>query len=248
MKNTKLTPKAKKIIDISVTVLQIVIVLIAIIVSAIVIANPITDSAEVSGGKTKLLPVLSGSMDGENKDSFKAGDLVIAKTPKNQRTLEVGQIITFVGDVNGRDGLITHRIVEVILDDEGLANTYITRGDANPIDMTETVNPYNVLAVYSSHLNGVGKAINWLQQPTNFLLVIVIPLVLLFIYNIIMFVRMLMQAKLAKVAETAGGEAIDEEAIKRKAIEEYLASQNMGNKEVSDKIAEDETEKTDDND
>ena len=90
----------------------------------------------------------------------------------------------------------------------------------------ENLNPNNVLAVYKTHLKGVGKAVNWLQNPTNFLLVIVIPLALLFIYNIILVVRMVMEFKMAKVKETAGeAVAIDEEEIKRKAIEEYLASQ-----------------------
>lgn len=225
MKKAQLNPKTKKILDITVTALQIAIVLIAIIISAIVIANPITSSAEVGSGKIKLMPVLSGSMSGDNKDSFDKGDLVVAETPENQRTLEVGQIVTFVGDVNGYDGLITHRIVEVKYDDQGLAATYITRGDANPEDRTETINPFKVLAVYKYHLKGVGGAINWLQEPTNFLLVIVIPLILLFVYNIVMFVRMLMQAKIAKVKETDGAAVLDEEEIKRRAIEEYLAGQ-----------------------
>ena len=82
----------------------------------------------------------------------------------------------------------------------------------------------DVLAVYQFHLKGVGKAIFWLQKPMNFLFVIVFPLIALFIYNVIMFIRMMMQSKLEKVVEKAGVLAIDEEEIKRRAIEEYLAS------------------------
>ena len=224
----KITPKQKKIIDIVVTVLQVALVVVAITISAIVIANPVITTNEVSKGQTKLLPVKTNSMDGTAKDSFAEGDLIIGKKPKDVLSLEIGQIVTFVGTVNGSEALITHRIVEVISDEDGKAVTYITRGDNNPDTMTETVNPYKVLAVYSSHLKGVGAAILWLQTPTNFLLVIVLPLVLLFVYNIIMFVRMIMQAKVDKVKEAAAGTgsvAVDEEEIKRKAIEEYLASQ-----------------------
>ncbi|NCA91734.1 hypothetical protein EOM82_00560 [bacterium] len=225
----KITPKQKKILDIVVTVLQVALVVVAITISAIVIANPVISTNEVSKGTTKLLPVLTNSMDGEAKDSFAKGALVIAKKPKDVLSLEVGQIVTFVGTVNGSEALITHRIVEVISDEDGKAVTYTTHGDNNPEDMKETVNPYKVLAVYSSHLDGVGSAILWLQTPTNFLLVIVLPLVLLFVYNIIMFVRMIMQAKVEKVKEDALGTGsnvtVDEEEIKRKAIEEYLASQ-----------------------
>lgn len=222
----KFTPKQKKIFDIVVTSLEVVIVLIAIIASAIIIANPKPTSATVAKGPIKLLPVLSGSMDGDYKDSFKKGDLVVATNPKNVLQLSEGQIITFKGSEGGYDILITHRIIEVIRDEDGNALTYITHGDANPEGRNETVNPYNVLAVYKSHLKGVGKSIEWLQEPTHFLLIIVLPLALLFVWNLVMFVRMIMQWKLEKAG--ANGGAIDEEEIKRKAIEEYLASQNNG--------------------
>ena len=162
------------------------------------------------------------------KTRFKEGDLVIAKTPENNRTLKVGDIVTYVGNVNGYEALITHRIVEVIdNDNDGLMDSYVVMGDV--VTAKETLNPNNVLAVYKTHLKGVGKAINWLQNPTNFLLVIVIPLALLFIYNIILVVRMVMEFKMAKVKEeatnTESAVVIDEEEIKRKAIEEYLAKQ-----------------------
>lgn len=241
MSRKTLSPKAKKIIDITLVVIQILIVLLAIVISAIVIANPVSTSAEVGSGKTKLLPVLTDSMNGDKEDSFAKGDLVVAVTPENVRTLEVGQIITFVGKVNGYDALITHRIVEVRLGENGLADTYVTRGDANPDSALEYVNPNNVLAVYKYHLKGVGAAINWLQQPTNFLLVIILPLAILFIYNIVIFIRMIVQAKLAKAAESSSAAPLDEEEIKRKAIEEYLASQNLS----SDKDAVSEKEETD---
>lgn len=234
-KESKLTPKQRKIIDIVITCVQVAIVIIAITVSAIVIANPISSSATVGEGNIKLMPVLTNSMDGKDsyyeetgfdiKTRFAEGDLVIAKNPENVRKIKAGEIITYVGNVNGYEALITHRIIGVIdSDNDGLAETYQVRGDANTV--IELINPNDVLAVYSTHLKGVGSAINWLQDSTHFLLVIVLPLVLLFIYNIILVVRMIMEAKLAKAKESADATAeIDEEEIKRKAIEEYLAQQ-----------------------
>lgn len=234
MRKKKLTPKQKKILDISVTSLQIAVVIIAIVISAIVIANPIISSAKVSSSKTKLLPVLTDSMVGPYKDSFSSGDLLIAETPDDKFALEKDDIITYIGSVNGYEALITHRIVGVSLDGQGKANTYYTLGDAQPRDSNATpVNPTEVLAVYKYHLKGVGGAINWLQDDTHFLLVIVLPLIALFVYNIIMFVRMLMQGKLEKLKEASANNAaaVDEEEIKRKAIEEYLANQAKEDKE-----------------
>ena len=225
----KLTQKQKKTLDIVVMCVEVAVVILAIVLSAIIIANPISNTAEVAKTNTKLLPVLSDSMAGDNKDSFKAGDLVIAKTPKDVFSLEVGQIITFRYNVNGYEVLNTHRIIEVVKDSSGKAQTYITHGDHNPEGANEEVNPYRVLAVYKTHLKGVGKAITWLQTPTNFLLVIVLPLALLFIYNVIMFVRMIMQWKVEKAKKEAEAvaqdTAIDEAEIKRKAIEEYVREQ-----------------------
>ena len=242
MKNKKkLTPKQKKIIDISVICLQVAIVIVAIVISAIVIANPISSSAQVSSAKTKLLPVLTDSMVGDNKDSFNPGDLIIATTPKDPFALKEGDIITYVGTVNGVEELITHRIVGVMLDADGKAITYYTLGDAQPEDSEALpVMPRGVLAVYKYHLKGVGKAINWLQNDRNFLLVIVIPLVALFVYNIIVFVKMIMESKMDKVKEAGAGAVVDEEEIRRKAIEEYLAKQNLSATDQDTK--EDKTE------
>lgn len=241
----KLTQKQKKILDIVVMCVEVSIVILAIVLSAIIIANPVSSTAEVAKGKTKLLPVLSDSMAGNNKDSFKAGDLIIATEPKDVYSLEVGQIITFRYKDGGIKMLNTHRIVDIIKGTDGKALTYITHGDHNPEGSTESVNPHDVVAVYKTHLKGVGAAISWLQKPTNFLLVIVLPLALLFIYNIFMFVRMIMRWKVEKAkkeAEEKAAPAIDEEEIKRKAIEEYLAKQQQAT-ESDEKPSDDSADK-----
>lgn len=238
----KLTEKQKKILNIVVTSLQIVVIVLAITLSAIVLANPNIANAEIGDNKTKLLPVLTNSMDGDKPDSFKEGDLVIAKVPKDADALEVGDIITFKTTKDGVQVLNTHRIVKKdVVQGEVF---FKTKGDAPGLDEDILPVPANeVLAVYSSHWKNVGGMIFWLQQPTNFFLVIVLPLVLLFVYNIILFVRMLMLAKL-KQAEEDKAVGVDEEAIKQKAIEEYLASKEKEEKAAEEK-AEKEIEKSD---
>lgn len=231
----KLTDKQRKILDITVSCMQVAIVIVAIIISAIVIANPIVGSAKVGKANTKLLPVLTDSMDGNEKDSFAAGDLVIAKEPKDKFALKIGDIITYKGSVGGYEALITHRIVKVVYDATGKPSSYYAVGDKYAdVNNPEPVHPNNVLAVYKTHINKLGAPINWLQNDKHFLVTIVLPLVVLFIYNIVMFVRMLMINKMENMreqAENADSTAIvvDEEEIKRKAIEEYLAKQSQEN-------------------
>ncbi|MDR3217304.1 MAG: hypothetical protein LBT55_07915 [Clostridiaceae bacterium] len=232
-KASKLTPEQQKIISIIVTVLQVVVVILAITLSAIVLANPNINNNEVGSGSVKLLPVLTDSMKGP--DGFEAGDLVIAGDPKNYdvNNLEVGTVITFVTTINGVDRLNTHRIIKSEIVDATGERAYYTQGDAITSQDPGFVLASDVLAVYKFHLKGIGKAIAWLQEPTHFLLVIVLPLIALFIYNIIILIRMIMTAKMAKVEEEkekliAEKESLslDEEEIKRRAIEEFLKSRD----------------------
>ena len=86
-----------------------------------------------------------------------------------------------------------------------------------------------VLAVWSGKkVSGVGTILRFLQDPVAFALIILLPLSLLFIYNVFLIVRMIIDSKTTKAREAALSEIaavkIDEEEIKRKAIEEYLAS------------------------
>lgn len=78
-------------------------------------------------------------------------------------------------------------------------------------------------------LNGVGGVFTWMQQPTNFFFVIIIPLILLFGYNVWIIISYVIEVKTAKARKLALEEAKagglskeDEEEIKRKAVEEYL--------------------------
>lgn len=233
MKKIHFSEKQKKVFNITVTALQIVVVLLAIIFAAIILCNPNIDSAEVSGSSIKLLPVLSNSMAGDKEDSFKEGDLIVAKIPKDKNALNIGDIVTFKYNVGGANRLNTHRIIEKETTAEGLT-VYITQGDAAENNERERIMADEVLAVYDFHIAGLGSAIHWLQNPTNFLLVIVLPLIILFIYNIVMFVRMMVMAKMAKQVEAAA--PVDEEEIKRRAIEEYLRAQNGGEENADGKI------------
>lgn len=96
-------------------------------------------------------------------------------------------------------------------------------------DDADVIFKSDVLAVWSgSRIGGVGSIIKFLQQPVSFALVILLPLVLLFGYNVFLLVKMIIAEKTKKAREAAIAEVsanqLDEEEIKRKAIEEYLAS------------------------
>ncbi len=126
-------------------------------------------------------------------------------------------------------------------------HSYVTRGDKYTItysdmddcsvltdssvtyaDIDDSIYLFHneVVRVYSWHIGGVGAVITWFMQPLNFFLTIIIPLILLFAYNVYGVVKAVIAMKL----EGAKAQAVlDEEAIKKKAIEEYLEAQKKAN-------------------
>lgn len=240
--------RGKKIANGILLGVQILIVVLAIIITLVVILNPSKD--EVSSVGIKMLPVLSDSMDGERTidgktyKGFKTGALVIAKTPKNGgKDLKVGDIVTFSQPDPSGDGMIlnTHRIIEVV--DISGVKKYKTQGDNPnaPVDSTLKL-PGDIKAVYAFHIGGLGAVMTWIRSGYHFIFVIIIPLGLLLIYNIYLVAQIIVENKMKKAKEAAAENAkqealaaIDEEEIKRRAIEEYLKSQAQANAASEDK-------------
>lgn len=95
-----------------------------------------------------FLTVESESMQGDGKDNFDVGDLVVVKkaTQKRIAKLEVGDIITFydsslqqIDDGTKKTYLNTHRIVYI--NTQGNTTIYITQGDYNRQLLGEYVVP-----------------------------------------------------------------------------------------------------------
>lgn len=238
-KKSILSEKQKKIINAVVIALELIIVVVAIGFSiSILLSTGYETTTDFGDASVRLMPVLTGSMEGDNPDSFNAGDLIIVNkaTDESIAALEVGDIVTYVGNVGGARGFITHRIVDIEESDSGV-RTFYTKGDAEAEGVEPTaIYAGDIKGIYSSKIAGVGSALGWLQEPTHFFLVVMLPLILLLVYNAYLVIRMVVEAKLKKQQEQAqaalaaaqSNAALDEEEIKRRAIEEYLASQNAG--------------------
>ena len=133
-------------------------------------------------------------------------------------------------DLNGdgkkeEEAINSHRIVSIIYDTDGKALQYITQGDnrkTNPV-ADAPVDYQDVIAKWTgTRIPGLGGFLSFLQQPKGFLIVIVLPLILFFLYELFVFIKTLLGIKNSgkKVISAA-----DEEVIKQKAIEEYLRQQ-----------------------
>ena len=120
---------------------------------------------------------------------FNKGDLVIDRVVDDPSTLQVGDVITFWTVIQGQRALNTHRIVAI--NDAGTFRTFTTKGDNNSIEDGLTVHESEVVGKYSTKIPGLGTFIDFLQTSKGFLLVIVLPCAIFFIYQLIVFFKAL---------------------------------------------------------
>ena len=124
-------------------------------------------------------------------DTLKPGDLIVDTAVKDPEKLQKDDIITYWTIIDGERVLNTHRIVE-IYDANGYL-IFATKGDNNTTVDTLTVHESEVVGKYSFRIPGVGKAFDYLQTSTGFLIVVVIPVIIFLIYQLIQFFRVLFE-------------------------------------------------------
>ncbi len=119
------------------------------------------------------------------------GDLVVAKTVKDPGDLRKGDIITYWTVINGERVLNTHTVHEIY--DGGGHRFFRTKGDNNTAVDPITVHESEVVGQYVFRIPGLGKVFDYLQTSTGFLLIIVLPVFLFFLYHLIQFFRVLFE-------------------------------------------------------
>lgn len=214
----------KKVLGIIGNVLIWVFVVFAVVVTVLAFAAQANADGIPSIGGKAILTVQTPSME----PTFKVGDIIIGTklSPEQMKDMKVGDIITYAaGDLDG-DGvrdLNTHRITEVITGEDGEVS-YRTKGDGNIAADTTPVSWQYVICkcTEKDRIPALGSVLNFLQQPTGFLVVVVLPLVLFFVYELVVFFRKLYEVKNSGKKQIT---AADEELIRQRAIEEYIRQQ-----------------------
>ena len=233
--------EAKKIVSIVLNVLVWVILVFATLVTILTfVSKNSTDGVPSIFGKS-IVSVQSPSMDGDKEGSFKQGDMLFVDkvTADEAWDLHEGTIIVYRApiDING-DGqtgdINTHRIVGKRVTEGGIVY-FQTQGDAEASEDNYELRYTDVVAVYNGHsrLRGMGAVADFLKSSIGFLLVVVLPMALFFLYELYNLLKIIMEQKMQKAAATASAtvSAETEEEIKRRAIEEFLAQQAAENAE-----------------
>ena len=256
-KKKLLNDKQQKIVDIVVTALEAVVIVVCLMVSILVWVG-VADNPQ--NRKVNWFAIQSASMVGNNPDSLNPGDLMIAKKVNSIEDLKSNEVAgegkgtviaysTIVEDAAHNKGqqIVTHRVNRIV------GNQIYTKGDNVKAEEDATPIAFeDVIGAYSGKMKGIGKIILWLQgykkvdtnigvgyeatgKTTQFL-IILIPLILLFVYNGYVVVKWIMDQRAKKIKEAAIAEAkagaADEEAIKRAALVDFMKAQGMSDEDI----------------
>ena len=119
------------------------------------------------------------------------GDLIFDTAVKDASELRKGDIITYWTVINGERVLNTHRI-DTIYDGGGYL-IFATKGDNNTAADALTVHESEIVGRYLFRVGGLGKFFDYLQTSTGFLIVVVVPVFLFFLFHLVQFFRVLFE-------------------------------------------------------
>jgi len=214
----------KKVGNILLDILIVLVVLIALAMSVMVISSKASGVPNVLGYTP--VTVQTDSM----VPTFNVGDLLIIKQV-NTNTLKVGDVITFKEIVDRKQILNTHRIVEII--DAGGLIKFETKGDhETQNDLNAVVNVDVVGKWTGDRVPLLGKIMDFIKSQMGIMVCFVIPLALLFIWQLYKFIMLLADNKKQKAVDAVTSNLEEE---KQKAVEEYIARQKA-EKEAEEKV------------
>lgn len=223
----------KKAFNIFIDVIVILIMVVSILVVTLSLTTKSAGVPNIFG--VAPLSVQSNSME----DTFTTGDLLLSQVTNDPgETYEVGDIVTFPININGESVLNTHRVVEVIEDDN--ITYYKTQGDnknTNPEPDKDLQSASTIVAKYTgTKISGIGNVLTFIRTQLGFFLCVLLPMIIFFVYEAIRVVMNIIaynnEKALNAAKETVQNSELTEEQ-KKKAIEEYLASMEQNKKDDS---------------
>lgn len=174
------------------TINRVINILLVVVIALAAVCTFISFVSSSGNGVPNILGVQLLSIQTDSMyPELKAGDLAIDGPVKDASKLRPGEIITYWTVIDGERVLNTHRIVNIF--DGGDYLIFETKGDNNTSVDPLTVHESEIIGKYKFHIGGLGKAFDYLQTPTGFFLVVLLPVLLFFIFNLVQFFRALFE-------------------------------------------------------
>ncbi|MGN0633251.1 MAG: signal peptidase I [Oscillospiraceae bacterium] len=197
-------------------------------------------TADRNNGVASLLGYIPLTVESDSmKPTFAKDDLIIDKEIDDVKSLKEGDVITFWTIIDGKKVKNTHRIIKI--NEYSGSVCFTTKGDNNSIEDSLDVYPADIIGKWTeTKIGGFGKVMSFLRTKTGFFICILIPMAIFFLFELYKLIVVIVEIKRPAAAE------IDEEEIKRKAIEEYLAEQGKASlNETANETAKAAEEKND---
>ena len=186
----------KRVGNIAVSILLWIIILLAALYAFTVMATKDNQSVSSVLGYTPMV-VQSDSM----APTFEKDDLIFVKKCDTSK-LEVGDIICFHTIIDNQYALNTHRIADIA--EESGMRSYTTVGDNNNgVTDQHIISDGDIVGKYVGHIGSAGKIINFLSSSAGFLIVIVLPMLIFFIYQVYNLIMIIIRLKKAIAVESA---------------------------------------------
>ena len=186
----------KRIGTIVISVILWAIILLAALYAFTTMATKDDQSVSRILGYTPLT-VESDSM----KPTFCKGDLIFIKKCDTSK-LKEGDIITFHTIIDNQYALNTHRIQKI--DEVNGVRSYTTIGDNNNgVADQHVISDGDIVGKYVGHISNLGKVMSFLSSSMGFLIVIVLPMLLFFIYQVYNLIMISIRLKKAIAVENA---------------------------------------------
>lgn len=163
------------------------------------------------------LAVTSGSMEGENPDSFSTGALIFVDilSEEEKAELSVGDIVTF----RSGESYVTHRIVTLNFGSGGELVSVVTRGDANNTN-DGAIPLSNIVGKCVGSVGGLGSFSMFLQTPGGILVFVGIPVLAFIGYDILRITLYNRRVRAEAAAESKSAQLEDKERELREKEEE----------------------------
>ena len=221
------TSTAKKALNITMKVIAGILVAFTVFMMVFTVVSVTTldkNDRSIFGVKFYIVQTDSMSLSENNKDMevhFDAGDIILAKNVEDKTALQAGDIISFISANEVSYGeTVTHMIREVRKNSDGKVIGYVTYGTNTGVSDEALVQPEYVLGQYAGKLPGVGNFFAFVKSTPGYIVCILIPFLLLILYNGVNVIRLFRKYKQEQTAIMDAEKA--EIAAERKQNEDML--------------------------
>ncbi len=203
----QLNDKTKKIFDISLRVLTALIVAFTVFMMVFTIFTVTTvdkNDRSILGVRFYIVQTDSMSKSENNKDMdvhFNAGDIVLIKNVDDPTALSEGDIIAFLSTNTDNYGETITHMIKTVRKENGVTIGYDTYGTNTGTVDEKMVKPEYVIGEYAGKLPWLGHFFAFTKSNMGYVVCILVPFLLLILYNVLNVIRLSRQYKREQNAE-----------------------------------------------